>query len=292
MTLPEILSLSILPLFLLLDVLLPGATATRRWRLRAAGVTAFTFVLSLAAGLAYGHLFAGASLLPGERLGTMGGAVAGVLVYDFFHYWYHRGVHRFHVLWRLGHQMHHSAESVDPWGAYFLHPLDAACFLTLSNLLLYPVLGLSPTAGATASAVITFCAVFQHARLPTRRWVGYLVQRPESHAVHHERGVHAFNYANLPLWDMLFGTYRNPAADRPRPAAGFYEGASARIADMLAFRDVSRPRDDACPPGVQWGNMRPHHAPEASHGPARIRDDAFRRGRERQPPRGAHPRHR
>jgi len=241
MTTLEILTLAILPLFLLLDVLRPGATGTRSWRVRAAAVTACTFALSLLAGAAYKALFGGASLLPGERLGTVGGALAGVLVYDLGHYWYHRAVHRFDTLWRLGHQMHHSAESLDPWGAYFLHPLDAAFFLTLSNVLLYPVLGLTPIAGASANAVITFCAVFQHARLATPRWVGWLVQRPESHAVHHQRGLHAFNYANLPLWDLVFGTLRNPPAGAPRPVLGFHEGASARIAEMLAFRDVSRP---------------------------------------------------
>jgi len=87
--------------------------------------------------------------------------------------------------------------------------------------------------------------VFQHANLKTPRWVGYLVQRPESHAVHHERGVHAYNYSDLPLWDMVFGTFRNPAADRPLPQQGFYDGASARLLDMLLFRDVSLPRGGA-----------------------------------------------
>ena len=242
MTTLEIVTLAILPLFLLLDVLTPGATGTRGWRARAAAVTACTFALSLLAGVAYKALFAGASLLPGDRLGTVGGAVVGVLVYDLAHYWYHRCAHRFDALWRLGHQMHHSVESLDPWGAYFLHPLDAAFFLTLSNVLLYPVLGLTPAAGAAANAILTFCAVFQHARMATPRWLGWLVQRPESHAVHHERGLHAFNYANFPVWDLVFGTLRNPPAGRPYPVLGFHDGASARIAEMLAFRDVSRPR--------------------------------------------------
>ncbi|GAB3762328.1 sterol desaturase family protein [Ramlibacter monticola] len=264
MTTLEILTFAILPLFLLLEVLTPGATGTPGWRLRAATVTAVTFALSLVAGAAYKAVFAGASLLPGDRLGTAGGALVGMLVYDFCHYWYHRCAHRFDALWRLGHQMHHSAESLDPWGAYFLHPLDAAFFLTLSNVVLYPVLGLTPAAGAAASALTTFCAVFQHARLATPRWLGWLVQRPESHAVHHERGLHAFNYANLPLWDLLFGTLRNPPAGEPRPALGFYDGASARITEMLMFRDVSRPRtaQDRLPSrnARSGGRLRPQEA--------------------------------
>lgn len=175
-------------------------------------------------------------------LGTLGGALAGVLAHEFAHYWYHRAAHRFHPLWRLGHQMHHSAESLDAWGAYYLHPLDAAIFVSLSSLMLFPVLGLTPQAGALASAVLTFLAIFQHVDLRTPHWLGYLVQRPESHRVHHARGVHAHNYADLPLWDMLFGTFHNPRADTPSPRQGFYDGASTRLVDMLLFRDVSTPR--------------------------------------------------
>jgi len=104
------------------------------------------------------------------------------------------------------------------------------------------VLGLSPEAGAWAAAFIGFCGVFQHAQVRTPRWLGYLIQRPESHAIHHARNVHAFNYADLPLWDMVFGTFRNgPAVGTPLPRQGFYDGASARVWEMLAFRDVSRP---------------------------------------------------
>jgi sterol desaturase/sphingolipid hydroxylase (fatty acid hydroxylase superfamily) len=57
--------------------------------------------------------------------------------------------------------------------------------------------------------------------------------------VHHERGVHAFNYSDLPLWDMVFGTFRNP--ETWDGEAGFYGGASSRIGEMLIGRDVSEP---------------------------------------------------
>ena len=243
----EIATLALLPLFLVAD-LLHRAHRDRRargWRTRALLVTAVNFGLSLVVGQAWVTLFGGASLFDGAVLGTLGGAVVGVLVYEFVHYAYHRSAHRFDWLWRLGHQMHHSAESLDAWGAYFLHPLDAAIFISASSLVLYPLLGLSPQAGAAASAVLTFCAVLQHADIRTPRWLGYLVQRPESHAIHHARGVHAYNYADLPLWDIVFGTFRNPSAGS-RPEQGFYNGASARLRDMLLFRDVSTPRTTRC----------------------------------------------
>jgi sterol desaturase/sphingolipid hydroxylase (fatty acid hydroxylase superfamily) len=237
----ELITLALLPAFLLLDLVhRPNAdTRTRWWRSRAFAVTSINFALSLAIGAAWAAFFAGSSLLDASALGTLGGAALGVLAYEFAHYWYHRLAHRHDWLWRLGHQMHHSAESLDAWGAYYLHPLDVLVFVSLSSLMLYPVLGLTPEAGATASAVLTFLAIFQHADLRTPRWLGYLVQRPESHRVHHARGVHAHNYADLPLWDMVFGTFRNPPADAPAQQPGFYDGASARLLDMLLSRDVS-----------------------------------------------------
>jgi hypothetical protein len=95
----------------------------------------------------------------------------------------------------------------------------------------------------------TFLAMFQHANIRTPRWIGYIVVRPESHAAHHQRGVHAFNYCDLPAIDMLFGTFRNPPAFEGQ--AGFWDGASARLGAMLAGRDVSEPPSgDEAPRGL------------------------------------------
>lgn len=84
----------------------------------------------------------------------------------------------------------------------------------------------------------------QHANIRTPRWLGYFVQRPESHCVHPARGVHHYNYSDIPLWDILFGTFVNPhnVADLE---AGFYDGASERIPAMLAFQDVAVPAEPA-----------------------------------------------
>jgi sterol desaturase/sphingolipid hydroxylase (fatty acid hydroxylase superfamily) len=65
------------------------------------------------------------------------------------------------------------------------------------------------------------------------------VQRPESHAIHHAKEVHAFNYSDLPLFDIIFGTFRNP--EKFVEETGFYTGASARIKEMLLFKPVDKP---------------------------------------------------
>jgi sterol desaturase/sphingolipid hydroxylase (fatty acid hydroxylase superfamily) len=51
--------------------------------------------------------------------------------------------------------------------------------------------------------------------------------------------VHAFNYGDLPVWDMLFGTYRNPR--RFKGDVGFDKPATDRLGAMLGFVDVNEP---------------------------------------------------
>ncbi len=86
------------------------------------------------------------------------------------------------------------------------------------------------------SVVATFCSMFQHSNLATPHWLGYLVTRPESHSLHHERDVHAWNYGDIPLWDMVFGTFRNPRQWDGQ--AGFHDG-STRQWSMLLGRKIS-----------------------------------------------------
>jgi len=237
------LTTALIPAFLLLDFVArkrryPGATPA--WRLRGALVTLAIFLFTGEVAAFWASLLEGVSVFDLRGLGAAGGAAVGVLVYELGHYWYHRKAHEWDWLWRAGHQMHHSAESLDAFGAFYLHPLDAAAFTTIASLVFFPLLGLSVEAGILGALFLTFNAMFQHANIRTPRWLGYLVQRPESHAVHHGRGVHRYNYSDLPMWDMLFGTFVNPRADEDRQV-GFYEGASARIPAMLIGRDVSRP---------------------------------------------------
>ena len=98
-------------------------------------------------------------------------------------------------------------------------------------------MGLQPEAAVLAALWQPFNAVFQHGNIRTPVWLGYFVQRPEAHGIHHHRGVHGFNYANLPIWDIVFGTFRNPRTwDGP---AGFYSGSSKHTMRMLLGHDVA-----------------------------------------------------
>ena len=178
-------------------------------------------------------------LLNGELLGTAGGIVVWYVSNTFVGYWYHRLQHRFSVAWRMLHQVHHAVPRVDIPSALVAHPLDVTVSTTLSILVTAFLLGLNLRAVATVNALQFFISLFPHWNVQTPRWVGYFIQRPEEHILHHERGVHAGNYSDWPFWDRLFGTYRFPV-DRVVPV-GYERAGWAEQIKMLAFMDVNSP---------------------------------------------------
>jgi sterol desaturase/sphingolipid hydroxylase (fatty acid hydroxylase superfamily) len=210
------------------------------WKLR--GLAAFTayFFLSSYLPLLWTEQLARFQLFDLTGLGTWRGALVGLLVYEAGVYLWHRTMHASDRLWRWFHQMHHSAERIDSFGAFWFSPLDMVGWTVLFSLCLTLGVGLTAEASTVVLLATTFLSVFQHSNLRTPRWLGYVVQRPESHSHHHERGVHARNYSDLPIFDLLFGTFHNPRDFAA--ASGFYDGASARVGEMLRFRDVSVPR--------------------------------------------------
>ncbi len=161
-----------------------------------------------------------------------------VLIFELFIYLWHRCMHRFDWLWLRFHQMHHSAERVDAWGAYFFSPMDMIGFTFIGSLSLSILIGMAPDTVTQFLYITTFFAIFQHTNIKTPVWLGYLIQRPESHSVHHQRGVHAHNYSDLPVFDLLFGTFKNPKTFQTE--SGFYLGASNRVSEMLMAKDISQ----------------------------------------------------
>jgi sterol desaturase/sphingolipid hydroxylase (fatty acid hydroxylase superfamily) len=221
--------------------------AVRGWRLR--GIAAFYgfLLLSTYLPLLWSEYLAAFQLVDLSGLGRWTAAAIGLVVYELGVYVWHRSMHSSGTLWRTFHQMHHSAERLDTAGAFWFSPLDMFGWTALSSLCLTVIVGLPAEAATLVVYATTFLSVFQHTNVRTPRWLGYIVQRPESHSRHHERGVHADNYSDLPVFDLIFGTFRNPRDFAP--AQGFYEGASWRVPAMLAFRDVSTapPADDGAP---------------------------------------------
>lgn len=207
------------------------------WKLKGIVSFALFFYLSSYLPLLIDPILGAYQLVDLSGLGTIPGALVGILFYELVLYGWHRGMHQSNILWRSFHQMHHSAERTDVSGAFFFSPLDMIGFTLLGSLCFALVIGLSPSAITLILLTTNFFAVFQHANIKTPRWIGYWIQRPESHAVHHARGIHRYNYSDLPVFDILFGTFHNPKVYEYE--AGFYNGSSNRIKDMLLMREIS-----------------------------------------------------
>jgi sterol desaturase/sphingolipid hydroxylase (fatty acid hydroxylase superfamily) len=229
---------------LVLERLVPARPLPHvRWWL-AKGIIAFFFVgaaNAIVPGALLSLLGDRLALLPLASLGTVGGAVVVVLFGDLLGYWVHRLLHTSGGrAWRWTHQLHHSAERMDMAGASWFHPLDIAAQMIFPTVLAAILFGVTPEAAMLAGVASFFFGVSPHANVRTPRWLGYVLQRPEMHAVHHTRGVHAYNYGVLAFSDLLFGTWRNPATF-PTEAYGFWDGASGQLGAMLIGRDVGAP---------------------------------------------------
>jgi sterol desaturase/sphingolipid hydroxylase (fatty acid hydroxylase superfamily) len=156
----------------------------------------------------------------------------------FVFYGWHRLRHESDFWWLATHQFHHSPSRIETITAFYKHPTEVALDTLLNLALSFLVLGVSFEAFVAHTACIASSQFFVHMNVSTPRWVGYFIQRPEMHRIHHEFGVHKNNYSDLPLWDMLFGTYRNPAT--VTIDCGFEAAREARVLDMLACRDVHK----------------------------------------------------
>lgn len=171
-------------------------------------------------------------------LGTAWGALVGVLLYEFGVYVWHRSMHKSDSLWKIFHQMHHSAERMDSYGAFYFSPMDMIGFTFLGSLCLVVIAGFTAEATTWIILITTFLAIFQHSNIKTPVWIGYFIQRPEAHAIHHAKGIHAYNYSDISFFDIVFGTFKNPKGYEHE--AGFYQGASEKVGEMLLFKDISK----------------------------------------------------
>jgi sterol desaturase/sphingolipid hydroxylase (fatty acid hydroxylase superfamily) len=171
-----------------------------------------------------------------DTLGVAGGSILGYLAITFFFYWWHRWRHESDFLWRWFHQVHHSPQRIEVITSFYKHPFEILADSALSSAILYLVVGLGPAAAAGGVLLSGLAELVYHWNVRTPYWLGFVFQRPESHCIHHEKGVHSFNYSDLPVWDMLFGTFRNPREWNAQ--CGFEPAQELRFGEMLAGRDV------------------------------------------------------
>jgi len=207
------------------------------WRLRGVAFFIVYFFLAGYSPLLWDSLLGQYSLMSAAALPLWAQIIGGFFLVELGTYAYHRTVHNVDFMWRHSHQTHHSAERMDAWSTFIFHPIDTVIFTLLGSLALVWIFGVSATAAIAINLFIFFLNVWQHANIKTPQWIGYLVVRPESHSLHHQRGVHAYNYCDFPLIDMMFGTFKNPRTWDGE--AGFFEGASSRIWSLFIGKKLA-----------------------------------------------------
>lgn len=129
------------------------------------------------------------------------------LLLTFFHYWTHVARHRVSFLWRWCHQMHHSSEKFESFLSLYIHPAELI-LLKISFVGVLFFCGFSLQTLGTLSLVYFVINAWTHMNVSTPRWLGYIIFRPEQHALHHTG--EECNFGIIPLWDLLFGTFKNP----------------------------------------------------------------------------------
>lgn len=221
-----------------IECLAPGRRfpRVRGWWPRAALLNAVQVGVAWLATTTWDVWFSELRPFDADRLGTAGGAALGYFVITFVYYWWHRWRHEVRPLWRWIHQVHHSPQRIEIITSFYKHPLEIAINGLLSSAILYFVVGLGPAAASWAILITGLAELLYHWNIKTPYWLGFLVQRPESHCVHHQQGLHSFNYADLPLWDMLFGTFRNPR--QWDGACGFADDCECKLGAMLRGVEV------------------------------------------------------
>ncbi|HNJ97877.1 MAG TPA: sterol desaturase family protein [Ilumatobacteraceae bacterium] len=167
----------------------------------------------------------------------------GILLFDVLAYWAHRLSHTVPYFWRF-HSVHHSTRHLDWVSGFRTHPFD--------SIFIAPGIAFLIAAGFD-NKVTGILAVLQFlvglgAHLNVRfrlRPLWPVVLTPEFHHWHHELATeaHHTNYSTfLPVWDIVFGTYRMPRDQRPQQygiPGPMPDGIVQQL--LFPFRRTSRP---------------------------------------------------
>jgi len=159
----------------------------------------------------------------------------GWIVGSFFFYWWHRLRHA-DGFWHIFHQVHHSPKRIEAITSFYKHPIEILADSALSAVVLYVLLGTSLQGAFWFNFFAATGEFFYHSNLKTPPWVRYLIQTPELHSVHHQLDVHKYNFSDFPVWDRLFGTYKDTTAFTD--ACGFPNDNERKLGKMLLFKDV------------------------------------------------------
>ncbi len=226
--------------FMLLERIIPDQVLPKvsYWWTRVIFINLVQLGIVLLGGLVWDTWFQQVSVFSlGEAVPAFVEGVIGYVITTFIFYWWHRWRHDSDWLWLGLHQLHHSASRIETITSFFKHPLEILCNALITGVLAYTLLGLTLEGVMWLTFFTGVGEYIYHMNIRTPHWLGYFFQRPEMHRIHHRKDKHYNNFSDLPLWDMLFGTYENPKnANVP---CGFTAEQEARFWDILKFRNVN-----------------------------------------------------
>jgi sterol desaturase/sphingolipid hydroxylase (fatty acid hydroxylase superfamily) len=234
-------TLAVAIIMIAVECLVPGRSwpQVSRWWLRAVAFNLAQIGCVFLAGVAWNKWMLGASLWSVEpALGIIGGAVFGYIVLTFIYYWWHRARHEVDFLWRWFHQIHHSPQRIEIITSFYKHPAELVANSVLSSFILYVLVGLKEESATLVVLMTGLAELFYHWNVKTPYWVGFIFQRPESHCIHHQQNWHKNNFSDLPVWDILFGTFQN--SKNFEASCGFSDHKELHLTEMLLAVDVNK----------------------------------------------------
>jgi len=228
-------TIAVVAICMVLERRWPAASANRGDRLQNIKVwiayLAGQFLLAPALGgfttLAVNAVGGGLIELPSTGWDLAAGVLPYLVAMDFGEYLFHRAQHAIPALWEM-HSLHHSDPELDATttGRHFwFDPLLKTITIWLAVGLLFKA---SPLIVAVYSGV-TFYNFLTHANL--RLGFGkasWTWNSPQYHRLHHAAAPEYYdcNYAALlPIFDVMFGSYRKPRPDE-FPATGLASGVA------------------------------------------------------------------
>ena len=218
--------------------MLPGRPLPRSkgWYTRALLVNLVQLGITLSLARIWTDIFGTKSLLDFASWGfpILEGFV-GWFIGTFAFYWWHRLRHA-PGFWLIFHQIHHSPSRIEVLTSFYKHPIEIFVNSTLSAAILFPILGCSLQATFWYNFFAATGEYFYHANFKSPKWIRYFVQTPELHSIHHQLDVHKYNFSDIPIWDRLFGTYKDTIEFTPE--CGFPARNEERLGEMLLFKDV------------------------------------------------------
>lgn len=233
-------------LFMIIERIWPDQKLppVKGWWPRVIAINGVQAGIVILGGIYWEKYFHEANLLHlSEKMGSFSQALVAYGIMTFVYYWWHRVRHESNFLWNTLHQLHHSASRLETITSYYKHPLEIFMNSLIVSAIVYTICGCDLMAAGYVNVISSVAEFFYHVNIKTPQWMGYIIQRPEMHKVHHERGKHYYNFADLPIWDIVFGTFRNPKEFTSK--CGFKHEREIMMKEMLMFKNVNpgNPKD-------------------------------------------------